>query len=239
MAKTQLADFPNDYVVLDFETTGLNGYTDAITQIGAIKVRGRKKIAEFGTYVNPQRPIPVEVKKITGISDHKVRNAPIIDVVLPKLLDFIGDDVIVCHNVSFDEKFLRAACEKIIGEKRFFNTRCTLEINRELSPSMKSHRLDYLTEKYNFINKGRKHEALYDCRCTHDLFEHQRGRVAAKEANAAESNALKAHAKSLGITVKELKERQTKKRGCGCMISFILLCAIPVSGGVVIIKLLT
>lgn len=239
MAKTQLADFPNNYVVLDFETTGLNGWTDAITQIGVIRIRERKRVAEFSTYVNPQRPIPNEVKKITGMSDRKVRNAPIIAVILPRLLDFIGDDIIVCHNAEFDAEFLRAACEKILKEKRFFDTRCTLEINRELSPNMKSHRLDYLTEKYNFINKGREHEALYDCRCTHDLFEHQRKRVAAKEAKAAENKALKTQAKTMGITVKELREQQSKGRGCGCMISFIFLCTIPIGGAVAIIKLLT
>lgn len=210
--KVTLADFPNDYIVLDFETTGLNAACEAIIQIGAIRIRDRKRVAEFNTYVNPRKPLTPFIKSHTGLSDRKLKNAPFIEQVLPKLLEFIADDMIVCHNAQFDISFLEAAYKNVVGENKHFHSRCTLEINRELSPNMRAHKLAYLTEKYGFTNNGREHDALYDCKCTHDLYEHQRQRVKAKEKKAAETKianeALKTRAKFLGRTIKEQRERE-------------------------------
>jgi DNA polymerase-3 subunit epsilon len=97
------------FCVLDLETTGGNRLTDAITEIGAVKVRGGECLGTFQTLVNPGRAIPPAITVLTGISDAIVTPAPRIGSVLAPLLEFIGDAVIVGHNVAFDVAFLRRA----------------------------------------------------------------------------------------------------------------------------------
>jgi DNA polymerase III subunit epsilon len=99
------------FVVLDLETTGLSPGADRITEVGAVKVRGGEVIGELQTLVHPGRPIPPAVTAVTGITDAMVRDAPRIEAVLPTVLRFLGDAVLVAHNASFDVSFLRAAVE--------------------------------------------------------------------------------------------------------------------------------
>lgn len=95
-------------VVVDLETTGTDPAHDAITEIGAVKVRGGEVVGEFRTFVDPDRPIPAYIARLTGISDDTVREAPRIDAVLPMFLEFSHDCALVAHNARFDVGFLRA-----------------------------------------------------------------------------------------------------------------------------------
>src|SRR3954453_22996129 len=97
------------FCVLDLETTGGSPSDDSITEIGAIKVRGGECLGTFQTLVNPGRAIPPSITILTGISDAMVVPAPRIEHVLPSLLEFCRDSVIVGHNVRFDVGFLNAA----------------------------------------------------------------------------------------------------------------------------------
>ena len=103
------------FVVVDLETTGgrakpgPDGYCDAITEIGAVKVRGGEVIGEFATLVNPQRDIPPKIVELTGITTVMIRDAPTIDAVLPMFLEFARGAVLVAHNAGFDIGFLKAA----------------------------------------------------------------------------------------------------------------------------------
>jgi DNA polymerase III subunit epsilon len=97
------------FVVLDLETTGLSPGRDRITEIGAVRVRGGEVLGELRTFVHPGRPIPPAVTAVTGITDAMVRDAPTMAAVLPTVLDFLGDAVLVAHNAGFDLGFLRAA----------------------------------------------------------------------------------------------------------------------------------
>jgi DNA polymerase-3 subunit epsilon len=99
------------FVVVDLETTGGRTRTsdgtpaDAITEIGAVKVRGGVVLGEFGTLVDPQRSIPPQIVALTGITTALVCDAPAIDAVLPMFLEFAGLDhgaVLVAHNAGFD-----------------------------------------------------------------------------------------------------------------------------------------
>ena len=101
------------FVVLDLETTGLSAADDRITEIGAVKVRGGEVLGELRTFVHPQRPIPPAVTAITGINDATVRDAPTIAAVLPSVLRFLEDAVLVAHNAGFDLAFLRAAAGRL------------------------------------------------------------------------------------------------------------------------------
>jgi DNA polymerase III subunit epsilon len=100
------------FVVLDLETTGLTPGRDRITEVGAVKVRGGEVLGELQTLVHPGRPIPSAVSAVTGITDAMVASAPPIEAVLPTVLRFVGDAVLVAHNARFDLSFLRAACER-------------------------------------------------------------------------------------------------------------------------------
>lgn len=95
-------------MVVDLETTGTDPGSDAITEIGAVKVRGGEVLGEFRSFVDPERPIPAYIASLTGISDATVADAPRISTVLPMFLDFMGDAALVAHNARFDTGFLRA-----------------------------------------------------------------------------------------------------------------------------------
>ncbi|MCG7308970.1 DEDD exonuclease domain-containing protein [Brachybacterium sp. ACRRE] len=102
-----------EMVVVDLETTGTDPSQDAITEIGAVKVRGGDVLGEFRTFVDPQRPIPAYIASLTGISDATVRGAPHIEAVLPMFLDFAHDAVLVAHNARFDVGFLRSQAARL------------------------------------------------------------------------------------------------------------------------------
>ena len=100
------------FVVVDLETTGGSPATDAITEIGALKLRGGECLGAFETLVNPGVPIPPLITVLTGITEAMVLPAPRIDEVLPAFLEFLGDAVIVGHNIRFDVSFLDAALRR-------------------------------------------------------------------------------------------------------------------------------
>lgn len=97
------------FVVIDLETTGGSPADCAITEVGAVKYRGGERLGTFDTLVNPGVPIPPFITVLTGITEAMVLPAPPIAEVLPALLEFIGDAVVVGHNVRFDISFLDAA----------------------------------------------------------------------------------------------------------------------------------
>lgn len=98
------------FVVVDLETTGGSAAADAITEIGAVKVRAGEVLGEFATLVDPGRGIPPQITMLTGITDTMVADAPRIGAVMPAFLEFARGAVLVAHNARFDIGFLRAAC---------------------------------------------------------------------------------------------------------------------------------
>ncbi len=100
------------FCVIDLETTGGSPRDCAITEIGAVKLRGGECLGTLQTLVNPGQAIPPQITVLTGITESMVLPAPRIEEVLPSLLEFIGSAVIVGHNVRFDLGFLVAALER-------------------------------------------------------------------------------------------------------------------------------
>jgi DNA polymerase III epsilon subunit family exonuclease len=101
------------FVVLDLETSGASPKTgSAITEIGAVKVRGGEVLGTFKTFVNPGTPLPPFITELTGITDQMLADAPRIESVLPLLFEFLGSEqttVFVAHNAPFDLSFLKAS----------------------------------------------------------------------------------------------------------------------------------
>lgn len=104
--------FDVTFCVLDLETTGGSAADCAITEIGAVKYRGGELLGTFQTLVDPGAPIPPFITVLTGITQAMVIQAPPIERALPSFLEFLGDSVIVGHNVRFDLSFLRAAVDR-------------------------------------------------------------------------------------------------------------------------------
>jgi DNA polymerase-3 subunit epsilon len=98
------------FVVFDLETTGGSAAEHAITEIGAVKVRGGEVLGEFATLVDPGGPIPPFISVLTGITDAMVLAAPPFSQVLPSFLEFVRGAALVAHNAPFDMSFIRAAC---------------------------------------------------------------------------------------------------------------------------------
>jgi len=99
-----------EFAVVDLETTGWSPKVAAITEIGAVRVRGGQRLGEFASLVNPGVPVPAGIADLTGINDWMLAAAPRLAAVLPGLLDFARGCVLVAHNAPFDLGFLVAGC---------------------------------------------------------------------------------------------------------------------------------
>lgn len=148
------------YCVLDLETTGLSAKTEKITEIGIMKIQNGEVVDEFCEFVNPEKPIPKRVQEVTNITDEMVANSPTIDVLFPKVLDFIKDSVLVAHNASFDIGFLKNVA-KNLGYKFDYTYVDTLPLARKLYPELKKHKLGKIAEHLK-IKVEVAHRALDD-----------------------------------------------------------------------------
>jgi DNA polymerase III subunit epsilon len=108
VAQLDLAEL--EFAVIDLETTGWSPEAAAITEMGAVRVRGGRRQGEFASLVNPGIPVPPGIEALTGITDWMLAAAPRLAAVLPGLLEFAEGCVLVAHNAPFDIGFLIAAC---------------------------------------------------------------------------------------------------------------------------------
>src|SRR5690554_2343172 len=95
------------YVVFDIETTGLSATSDLIIEIGAVKIKNTEVIDRYQTFVNPQVLLPEVIKDLTNITDDDLKDARLIDDVMPEFIDFIGNSILVAHNANFDINFIK------------------------------------------------------------------------------------------------------------------------------------
>lgn len=158
------------FVVVDLETTGGSPASCAITEFGAVKVRGGQQLGEFQTLVNPGLPIPPFISVLTGISDSMVAGAPRLPSVLPAFLDFAGDAVLVAHNAPFDIGFLKAACvstgREWPGNQVLDTARLARQVvTRDEAPNCKLSSLARLFR----AGTTPDHRALSDARATVDV----------------------------------------------------------------------
>ena len=158
-----------DYVVVDVETTGLHSETDEIIEVAAIRSVG-KKFKAFQTLVLPRNRIPEYVTQLTGIRNIDVMNAPQIEQVAPKLLDFIRGLPVVAHNAPFDVRFIAAAFEKI-GANIDIKYIDTVPLARVAFPGMQNYKLETLIEALELIHSKQQHRAESDATATLRLFE--------------------------------------------------------------------
>jgi DNA polymerase-3 subunit epsilon len=156
------------FVVLDLETTGGPPGSTAIIEIGAVRVSGGRLGESFVTLVNPGRPIPPAVTRLTGITDGLVATAPSIGEALPRFLDFAGERVVVAHNAAFDLGHLNGAHHALTGRPLDPPVVCTLGLARRLLPDMRRRSLDAVADALG-IGYLERHRALPDARLAAEI----------------------------------------------------------------------
>ena len=152
------------YIALDIETTGLSPERDAITEIGVVKFRQDRVLAEWSSLVNPFRSLSYKIQQLTGITQSDVDGAPPLHSLVSSLQDFVRDLPIIGHNVAFDLSFLN-------NERLFLNNPSidTFEMAGILLPHAGRYSLSRLAGDLG-IDLSNAHRALNDARATKDLF---------------------------------------------------------------------
>lgn len=161
-------DIDTTYCVLDLETTGFSATTEKITEIGIMKYKDGEVIDEFSCFVNPEKHIPARVTEVTNITDEMVKDAETIDKVFPKMLEFLGDSVIVAHNAGFDVGFLKQNA-KVLGYKFDYTYLDTLSLAKDLFPEYKKYKLGKIADNLG-IKVEVAHRALDDVDTTVKVF---------------------------------------------------------------------
>ncbi|MBC8444337.1 3'-5' exonuclease [Candidatus Woesearchaeota archaeon] len=158
-----------EYVIVDIETTGLSRYRHNITEIAAVRVKNNKIVGEFQMLVNPLKPIPRFITRLTGITDEMVKDAQPIEKVLPVFLEFLGSSVLVAHNATFDYGFINYNAEQYLGLLVENERLCTRKLANRLLPALGSKKLSNLCEHFGIVNIT-AHRAMSDVKATHELF---------------------------------------------------------------------
>ena len=161
-------DLDTTYCVLDLETTGFSAVTEKITEVGIMKVKNGEVIDEFSCFVNPEKPIPQRVVEVTNITDDMVKDAETIDKVFPKILEFLGDSVVVAHNAKFDVGFLKQNA-KVLGYNFDYTVLDTLALAKDVFPEMKKYKLGKIADALG-IKVEVAHRALDDVDTTVKVF---------------------------------------------------------------------
>lgn len=166
----RLVKYVPEYVVFDLETTGISPVSDAIIEISAIKVKNGAAL-EFSTLVNPDRKIPAAATAVNGITDTMVKDAPKLYEAMTGFRDFIGEEILVGHNIhSFDMNFICQAAREL-GMDGFENDYIdTLYMARSCLPQLSHHRLVDIAAYFQIDTHG-AHRALNDCIMNQKCYE--------------------------------------------------------------------
>ncbi len=148
------------YSVVDIETTGGLNKGHRITEIGVAKLKGGQIIDTWSQLINPGRPIPPFITKLTGINNSMVAQAPSFADVSGDFLNFIKDSIFVAHNVRFDYGFIQKEFERI-GQSFRSPSACTCQLARKFLPGYKSYGLKNLSQQLGIELKNH-HRALDD-----------------------------------------------------------------------------
>lgn len=197
-----LNEYIEDYVVFDLETTGVSPYNDEVIEISAVKARKGKVVEEFSELVNPQRTILFAASRVNNITDDMVSDAPFFDEVLRNFLEFVGENVLVGHNIqSFDMKFIYRDCERYFHQLITNDYVDTLILAKRCFPEWRHRRLGDLADYYGISTQG-AHRALADCRMNQRVFE-----LLGKEMNTETMKTLDSNVKTCPLCNLPLKKR--------------------------------
>ena len=186
----------NDFIIVDLETTGLSPHYDKITEIAAIKIEDNKIINKFESFINPEIEIPINITRLTGISNQMVKDAPKAKDVLKEFLKFAGSSTIVAHNANFDISFLQSHLSKNFRLSLTNPTLCTKELAKLTVPEINSKALAALCRFFEIENIN-AHRAMSDVKATYQIFNIMRKRLSVQSLNL--SNYIKTHSQNIAL----------------------------------------
>lgn len=161
----------SDYVLFDIETTGLSPEVDAVVELSALKVFGGNVVDEFSKLINPCIHIPYTASSINGITDDIVKDSPTMETVLSDFITFIGNDILVGHNIRrFDLKFLQRDALHLFGKMIPNDYVDTLIVANRYLPELESRSLENLSYHYGISYSG-AHRALNDCHINKQVYD--------------------------------------------------------------------
>ncbi len=195
---TSLYEFPNDYTIIDIETTGLSPENCEIIELSALKIRDNNIVDSFSSLVCPNNEIPSFIESFTGITNDMVKTAPKITDVLEKFLSFIKEDILMGHNVNFDIRFINHNCDTLYGYTIFNDYIDTCRISKKLVFGVPNYKLGSLA-KFFGIDYENAHRALEDCKITFELFNNL------KELDVSKNESLLNHFEECTQILKDKK----------------------------------
>lgn len=173
---------PQDYTVVDTETTGLSTESCCLIEVSALRVREGRVAAEFSTLIRPpwrevqkngqwqEGYVDDFIQGLTGITDEMLEGAPLPEEALPQVEEFLGRDLLLGHNVGFDTAFLYDSFQKYLGRPLGNNSLDQLRLARKLLPQLPHHRLGDVAAALGVPYEG-AHRALADCWITYGCYE--------------------------------------------------------------------
>jgi len=166
-----------NFVALDVETTGLSSHTDKIIEIGLVRVRDGVEKECFSSLIQPGKRISSYITALTGITNAMLADAPVMDEILSGALDFIGNDIIVGHNVNFDLGFMLAACMDVMQTGFGNDFIDTMRFSRKHFKELPNHKLATLVCAF-CIDQRDAHRALADALATARCYLHMCEQIA-------------------------------------------------------------
>lgn len=158
-----------EFVVLDFETTGLDKSADRIIEIAAIRFVNGVEKEKFVSLVNPECRIPAEATAVNNITNIMVLSAPKEKEIIPKLIEFLGDSLLVGHNVNFDVGFLENAAKRS-GMQVGYNYIDTLSVSRKMFAGLENYKLGTVASAIG-MNTRSLHRAEADVRVCAEIID--------------------------------------------------------------------
>lgn len=151
-----------NFIITDIETTGSIKGRDRIIDLAAIRVQNGVVLDRFDMLVDPQKRISPTISSLTGISTADVQNAPFIEEVMPKYIEFSKNGLFAAHNSSFDFNFINYESKRLgLGKLPSIIDLCTLRLARKLIPEIRSHGITGLSNYFDYEIKNR-HRAMPD-----------------------------------------------------------------------------
>lgn len=155
----------NDFTAVDVETTGLSPMFDSIIELSAVRYRGGMEVAAYDQLVDPEFEIDSFITQLTGITNAMLHSQPLIEQALPEFLAFLGEDVIVGHNVNFDINFIYDACVDLDLPPLRNDFVDTMRVSKRLYKDWPDHKLDTLLDRLRAGSRT-QHRAENDARLT-------------------------------------------------------------------------
>ena len=164
-----LLKFVPDFTVIDMETTGRSNTPEDITEMSAIRYRNYKPVDRFSVLVKAANPVLPFVVGLTGIDDEMLVNAPRIEEVIEDFAQFIGEDTVLGHNVTFDLGLVNSALKAIDDFPLSNDFIDTLRISRLMNQDSLNHKLQTLCEYFG-VEREVGHRAEHDCSQTAAIY---------------------------------------------------------------------